>query len=93
MKKKILAFALGLTLCLGMTGCSSLERSVTDLRVILMVVCREQLLYTQQMVRNLQHIKERLTLKQMMVDMLSLILTARDISIIIAFVESIATID
>lgn len=32
MKKKILAFALGVTLCLGMTGCSSLERSVTDFK-------------------------------------------------------------
>ena len=32
MKKKILAVALGLTLCFGMTGCSSLERSVTDFK-------------------------------------------------------------
>lgn len=42
--------------------------------------CREQLLYIQQMVKNLQHMKERLILIQMMVDMSSLILTARDIS-------------
>lgn len=33
MKKKILAIALGLTLCLGMTGCTAQwERSVTDFK-------------------------------------------------------------
>ena len=32
MKKKILAIVLGLTLCLGMTGCASWERNVTDFK-------------------------------------------------------------
>lgn len=32
MKKKILAVALGLTLCLGMTGCASWDRAVTDMK-------------------------------------------------------------
>lgn len=32
MKKKILAVVLGLTLCLGMTGCASLDRAVTDMK-------------------------------------------------------------
>ena len=32
MKKKILAVVLGLTLCLGMTGCASWDRAVTDMK-------------------------------------------------------------
>ena len=32
MKKKILAVVLGLTLCLGMTGCASWDRMVTDMK-------------------------------------------------------------
>ena len=32
MKKKILAVVLGLTLCFGMTGCSSWDRMVTDVK-------------------------------------------------------------
>lgn len=32
MKKKILAVVLGLTLCLGMTGCASWYRAVTDMK-------------------------------------------------------------
>ena len=32
MKKKILAVALGLTLCFGMTGCASWDRMVTDMK-------------------------------------------------------------
>ena len=32
MKKKILAIALGLTLCLGMTGCASWDRFVVDMK-------------------------------------------------------------
>ena len=32
MKKKICAVALGLALCLGMTGCASLDRMVTDMK-------------------------------------------------------------
>ena len=49
-----------------------------------MAVCKEQLLYTRQMVKNLQHTKARLTLIQTMADMLSLTLMVRDISIITA---------
>ena len=32
MKKKILAVVLGLALCLGMTGCASWDRAVTDIK-------------------------------------------------------------
>ena len=32
MKKKICAVALGLALCLGMTGCASWDRMVTDMK-------------------------------------------------------------
>ena len=32
MKKKIIAIALGLTLCLGMTGCASWDRFVVDMK-------------------------------------------------------------
>ena len=32
MKKKILAVALGLALCFGMTGCASWDRMVTDMK-------------------------------------------------------------
>lgn len=32
MKKKIIAIALGLTLCLGMTGCASWDRAVTNFK-------------------------------------------------------------
>ena len=46
MKKKIIAIALGLTLCLGMTGCASWDRFVVDMksRVYLENVERKQLL-------------------------------------------------
>lgn len=32
MKKKIIAVVLGLALCLGMTGCASWDRMVTDMK-------------------------------------------------------------
>ena len=32
MKKKIIAIALGLTLCFGMTGCASWDRFVVDMK-------------------------------------------------------------
>lgn len=32
MKKKIIAIVLGLTLCLGMTGCASWDRAVIDMK-------------------------------------------------------------
>lgn len=32
MKKKIIAITLGLALCLGMTGCASWDRMVTDMK-------------------------------------------------------------
>lgn len=32
MKKKIIAIVLGLTLCLGMTGCASWDRFVVDMK-------------------------------------------------------------
>lgn len=84
MKKKIIAVVLGLTLCLGMTGCASWDRKVTDIKSDVNGGMKEQLLYIRQMVKSLQHIKERLILIQMMVGMLSLTSMARDISIITA---------
>lgn len=84
MKKKILAVVLGLTLCFGMTGCASWDRMVTDMKSDVNGGMQRTITITRQMVKNLQHTRERLILRQTMVDMLSLILTARDISTITA---------
>lgn len=78
MKKKICGVVLVLALGLGMSGCASWNRMVTDMKSDIIMVCRERLMYTQQMVKSLQPMKEKLTLKPMMVDMLSLIIKVRD---------------
>ena len=80
MKKKILAVVLGLTLCLGMTGCASWDRAVTDMKSDVNGGMQRTITVYTADGKELATYKGKIDIVHTMVDMLSLILTARDIS-------------